>query len=654
MTTTKIKTSASTENIVKVYTHNIDESTASIVEVDSDQVKEDGSKYEEIDKIEEEIEEEISQGINQLKSELKMLLTFNDNVLDASNEIIKEATKAKVETFFESVSTSLNELNFQKKIHKKDKPAGGKQSETKKKEEINTATSILNITADISKTLASTVEVGSKVDIKLPNISMTVMKKKMGVSNSSVWEADSLSVKLPDQATIAGSDSSITVSFTSYDNLGSMMSMDDDFSSSVLSVNVLGVQKVGNTIPLTKPIEFLLRHKPMHDFSDRKCVYWDFGETGWSQKGCYALKEASTEETTTCQCYHLTNFAVLIDVYGLAQSEQHKNNLDLLTWIGCGISITSLSICIYVFSTFRSAKNDRSTINSNLCLCLLLAELFFLCGIGQTAYPSFCSVVAAVLHYLFLASFFWMLIAGFQIYVLLVEVFEPDGSRFVQYYLLGYIVPLLIVLCSLLMDTLLNYESVYGFRDFCWINSNIHLVLSFLMPVFLIVGANIYFLSVAVYKIHVHSKESLIVHKSKTASLKLYVKGLFGLLFLLGVTWVFGIVSVTHPSLTFTYIFTILNSLHGFFIFIFNCVWNKKIRNEGRNKIEDFLSCMVQTRRRHLVSRKESTLSNTSATSQTNSTMVKEYFLPEMPYTIDPKPGVKKSKQNALSITYYY
>ena len=51
-------------------------------------------------------------------------------------------------------------------------------------------------------------------------------------------------MKLPDQPTITGADSSITVSFTSYSNLGSMMNMDDEFSSSVLSVNVLGVEKV--------------------------------------------------------------------------------------------------------------------------------------------------------------------------------------------------------------------------------------------------------------------------------------------------------------------------------------------------------------------------------------------------------------------------
>merc|ERR1712106_1124728 len=122
----------------KIYTYSMDEATTvKILEEDfySETLNED-----EIDDIivepvpestvEEVIEEEISQGIDQLKSELKMLLAFNHNVLNASNEIIKEATKAKVEHFFESVSTSLNLLNFQKNIHK-----GEKTTSTQKQKE---------------------------------------------------------------------------------------------------------------------------------------------------------------------------------------------------------------------------------------------------------------------------------------------------------------------------------------------------------------------------------------------------------------------------------------------------------------------------------------------------------------------------------------
>ena len=378
-------------------------------------------------------------------------------------------------------------------------------------------------------------------------------------------------------------------------------------------------------------------------------MYWDFELDTWSQSGCYPILERSSADRTSCQCYHLTNFAVLVDVYGLARRQEHKGTLDVLTHIGCGISLVCLVVCIGVFTTFRSAQNDRSSINTNLCACLLVAELVFLLGIGQTDFPSLCSVVAVILHYLFLASFFWMLIAGFQIYVLLVEVFEPDNSRYVQYYMLGYIAPLLMVLFSLLVDTLFNNVSVYGSSEFCWIRSNIHLVLTFLAPVFCIVCVNIYFLSVAVWKIHIHSRDSLITHKSRTASLKLYVKGLFGLLFLLGATWSVGLLSVTYPSVTVTYIFTFLNSLQGFFIFIFNCIMNKKIRKEGKNHINSLLSWMMHTKKRSLLSRNGSTASNSS---NTDSTMVKEYFLPELPYTTGP---VKRDGKNSnLSITYYY
>jgi len=620
--------------------------------------------------MDEKIEAEINDGIDKLKSDLKMLLVFNDNIQEASHQIVKEATKAKVETFFKSVSSSLNLLNMNKppKIESKDnddipkEPITEEEKEEEKKrkeEDVKMATNILEITKDISKGLAATVEVGSKMEIQLPDISMAVMKRRPaaagGAVQSSVWRSEELSVELPDQSAIAGADSSITLAFTSYSNLGDMMTKTNEYSSPVLSVNVIGVEDGGKSIPLTKPLEFVLRHQNMSGFSHRKCVYWDFDLDTWSEDGCYPVRERSTEDSTSCQCYHLTNFAVLVDVYGLARSQEHRSTLNILTYIGCTISMACLVICIVVFTTFRAAQNDRSSINSNLCGCLLLAELIFLLGIGQTDFPSACSVVAVVLHYLFLASFFWMLIAGFQIYVLLVEVFEPDNSRYVQYYMLGYIAPLVMVLASLLVDTLLNNQSVYGSSDFCWIKGNIHLFLTFLAPVFCIVCVNMYFLCVAIWKIHLHSRDALITHKSRTASLKLYVQGLFGLLFLLGATWSVGIMSVTYPSVFITYVFTVLNSMQGFFIFIFNCIMNKKIRTEGKELIMIAISWMLRTKKRSLLTRHESTSStgsNTSSGSNTDSTMVREYFLPELPYTTG---AVHRDKvKSNLSITYYY
>ena len=76
-----------------------------------------------------------------------------------------------------------------------------------------------------------------------------------------------------------------------------------------------------------------------------------------------------------------------------------------------------------------------------------------------------------------------------------------------------------------------------------------------------------------------------------------------GLLFILGGTWLIGIANTIYGNLTLTYIFTILNSLQGFFIFIFNvaltdtfrqsmsgfCIWcNEEAGGSGNSNTVSF------------------------------------------------------------------
>ena len=49
-----------------------------------------------------------------------------------------------------------------------------------------------------------------------------------------------------------------------------------------------------------------------------------------------------------------------------------------------------------------------------------------------------CSVIAAILHFVFLVAFSWMCLEGIQLYVMLVEVFEVERSRIRWYYAAGY------------------------------------------------------------------------------------------------------------------------------------------------------------------------------------------------------------------------
>ena len=56
-----------------------------------------------------------------------------------------------------------------------------------------------------------------------------------------------------------------------------------------------------------------------------------------------------------------------------------------------------------------------------------------------------------------------------------------------------------------------------------------------------------------------------------------WIKGAVVLVILLGLTWVFGFFFFHENLEVFAYIFTILNSLQGLFIFIFHCIGNEKV-----------------------------------------------------------------------------
>jgi len=241
--------------------------------------------------------------INQLKSDLENLLKFNENLLHFNSSIVKKAVKSKVETFFSTISTAIDSES-------------DKNTTT---DSVAAAADILDVTEDIGRTVASTLELDSRSEIKLANISMLVMKRRLGREEVSHWDSPGVKVDLPDQDTISHNNQTVSVSFTSYNNLGQMMSDSKtgaNIRSPVLSVNVVDNihQTSQRSIPLTKPIEFLIKHKPFKKVRKRKCTYWEFKYAKWSNDGCYTIRKKSTSTVTACQCYHLTNFAIAVEL----------------------------------------------------------------------------------------------------------------------------------------------------------------------------------------------------------------------------------------------------------------------------------------------------------------------------------------------------
>ncbi|XP_076383427.1 latrophilin Cirl isoform X4 [Megalopta genalis] len=349
----------------------------------------------------------------------------------------------------------------------------------------------------------------------------------------------------------------------------------------------------GRHIQLSEPVRVYFKHLSIENVTNPTCVFWDYILSAWSEEGCQIRK--TNETHTVCECNHLTNFAVLMDVHAIRLDIAHQVALQIITYIGCIISVVCLVLAILTFQLFRGLKSDRTTIHKNLCVCLLIAEILFVCGIGQTNQRIICGIVAGLLHFFFLCAFAWMFLEGFQLYVMLIEVFEAEKSRLRWYYLVAYGAPLLVVAISCIIDPL-----SYGTDRYCWLRADNYFIFSFVGPVILVILANLVFLSMAIYMMCRHANTTVAMKSKEHSRLasasgkeenalpnKLqahlaWLRGAIVLVFLLGLTWTFGLLYLNQESVVMAYIFTILNSLQGLFIFVFHCVQNEKVRKEYR------------------------------------------------------------------------
>uniref|UniRef100_UPI00398E8B62 adhesion G protein-coupled receptor L2 isoform X1 n=1 Tax=Pristiophorus japonicus TaxID=55135 RepID=UPI00398E8B62 len=378
--------------------------------------------------------------------------------------------------------------------------------------------------------------------------------------------------------------------FTLYKSLGQFLSTENatiklagdgsgrNYSIAVNShIIAASINKESSRVYVTEPVVFTLEHIDPDNYFNANCSFWSYSERTmmgfWSTQGCKLIDTNRTH--TKCECRHLTNFAIIMAHKEVEfSSGMHELVLSIITWVGIVISLVCLALCIFTFCFFRGLQSDRNTIHKNLCINLFVAEFIFLIGIDKVNYEIACSIFAGFLHFFFLAAFAWMCLEGVQLYLMLVEVFESEYSRKKYFYLSGYLIPALIVGVSAAVD----YKS-YGTKKACWLRIDNHFIWSFLGPVCFIILVNIIFLIITVYKMVKHTP-TLKPDSSRLENIKSWVLGAFALLFLLGLTWAFGLLFINEESVVMAYLFTIFNAFQGMFIFIFHCALQKKVRKE--------------------------------------------------------------------------
>ncbi|XP_073071704.1 adhesion G-protein coupled receptor F3 isoform X1 [Manis javanica] len=324
------------------------------------------------------------------------------------------------------------------------------------------------------------------------------------------------------------------------------------------------------------------------DFGDTDgtphCVFWDHdlfrGKGGWSDEGCQ-VQAASTSPTTQCICRHLTAFSILMSQYTVPENP----TLELLTQVGLGASILALLVCLGVYRlVWRVVVRNkvaylRHVALLNTVLCLLAADTCFL---GTPLLPPgpqspLCLAAAFLCHFLYLATFFWMLAQALMLAHQLLFVFHQLSKHRVLSLMvvLGYLFPM--GFAGVALGLYLPRGQYLG-EGACWLDGRGGALYTFVGPVLAILGVNGLVLIMAVLKL-LRPSLSEGPQVEKRHALLGVIKALLVLTPIFGLTWGLGLATLLEEvSVVPHYTFTILNTSQGVFILFFGCLMDKKVQ----------------------------------------------------------------------------
>ena len=207
---------------------------------------------------------------------------------------------------------------------------------------------------------------------------------------------------------------------------------------------------------INEPVQYRV-HAATAGVAVRKaeCVYFDELTEEWTSGDgvCKVINNLALamDDYVQCSCQHLSNYAVRS-----RDRDPGQMGYPLWFYICCTLSIIALVIVIVNHHVF-SSEQSMFTVNllMHFCFAVSAAELCYL--INAYFSPSHildispdtsnyrCIIMSLFTHFFFLAQFTWMLTLGFNFHGILVLNDEHTQRKYVQFALIGWGVPALIV-----------------------------------------------------------------------------------------------------------------------------------------------------------------------------------------------------------------
>jgi len=257
--------------------------------------------------------------------------------------------------------------------------------------------------------------------------------------------------------------------------------------------------------------------------------------------------------------------------------------LDYITDVLLAFSLFGCFATVLTFLTFPEMRTYPIKLIVFLCISLFFAQLFF--WLSFSAYDSImCIPCAMILHYFFLASFFWTFCVAFNFYEMIVRRNRDAESLERIYHLVCWGAPLL-------ASVIILGCQQYGDRGgYCYILDSLPIFLAFFLPGLIIVSANAVIFFFIAREIHDTLKSAPKPDKKeKSKEIRVY----FSIFVSIGLSWIFGFIMNLLPiGSTLWDIFLVLYSLftpiQGFLIFLSYCL-NAKVASKWAGFIGRYL-----------------------------------------------------------------
>ncbi|XP_062870754.1 adhesion G-protein coupled receptor F1-like [Trichomycterus rosablanca] len=327
-----------------------------------------------------------------------------------------------------------------------------------------------------------------------------------------------------------------------------------------------------------------------------QCVFWNFNllnnSGGWDSTGCKLIQDQNG--AVTCECDHTTSFSILMSPFTLSPADIVI--LDYITYIGVGISMACLVLCLIIeIIIWKSVRRNETSYMRhvsivNMAGSLLIADICFIIGAaivknGETTPVPSCTAVTFFMHFFYLALFFWMLLLALLLLYRTIMVFNrlSKSAMMATAFSVGYGAPLLIAVITVASTA--GGGGYVTAANACWLNwDKSKALLGFVLPALTIVAINLLVMVVVLYKILRRGLNASVQQDEKHALL--VIAKCVGILTpLFGLTWGFGIGTMVTQKFGLHVVFALLNSLQGFFILVFGLLLDSKVREALAGKL---------------------------------------------------------------------